>query len=218
MIGLERQNELFLNISKKLKKKITCYAIGGTAMMFLELKQATKDIDLVFDNVKDREYFIEALISLGYSKIESRILYGKKPNQPELMVLDDDRIDLFLTEVISFIFSEESKKRIKTIREFAPNLIIKVADASDIFLMKSATEREKDIDDAKAIIDDKKINWDIILKEVKNQIQLGKLRAGLDLGVFLENLEAKGIEIPKKIKDDIWDMVKVVAESKIRKK
>jgi len=204
MIGIEKQNELFLNISKKLKKKVECYAIGGTAMMFLELKRTTKDIDLVFETEKERQYFMESLISLGYTKMESRILYGKKPNQPELLKLEDDRIDLFLTEVISFIFSEESKKRIKTIREFAPNLIIKVADANDIFMMKSATEREKDLDDAKAIIDNNQINWNIILEETKNQMKLGGKRAALDLGVFLENLKTKGVTIPKNISDELF--------------
>lgn len=204
MIGIEKQNELFLNISKKLKKKIECYAIGGTAMMFLELKRATKDIDLVFENEKERQYFIESLISLGYSKMDSRILYGKKQNQPEMLKLEDERLDLFLTEVISFTFSEESKKRVKTIREFAPNLIIKVADPNDIFLMKSATEREKDLDDAKSIIDNNKINWNIILEETKNQIKLGKKRAALDLGIFLENLETKGIDIPKDFSEELF--------------
>lgn len=214
MIGIEKQNELFLNISKKLKRKIECYAIGGTAMMFLELKQSTKDIDLVFENEKERQYFIEALISLGYSKMESRILYGKKPNQPELLKLDDDRIDLFLTEVISFAFSEESKKRIKVIREFAPNLIIKIADPNDIFLMKSATEREKDLEDAKSIINNNKINWNIILEEAKNQLKLGKQRAVLDLGVFLENLKATGTSVPKNIQDELFK----IFENQIKEK
>ncbi len=217
MIGIEQQNELFLNISKKLKRKIECFAIGGTAMMFLELKQATKDIDLVFENEKERQYFIEALISLGYSKIESKILYGKKPNQPELLKLDNERIDLFLTEVISFVFSEESKKRIKIIREFAPNLIVNVADANDIFLMKCATERQKDIDDAQSILKNTNINWDIILEETKNQINLGKQRAALDLGIFLENLEATGVSIPKKFSSELFNIFEKQIKEKKKK-
>ncbi|MBI4919148.1 hypothetical protein HY837_04405, partial [archaeon] len=47
MISIEAQQKLLLAVSTNLKKKITVYAIGGTAMMFLGLKNSTLDIDLV---------------------------------------------------------------------------------------------------------------------------------------------------------------------------
>ena len=50
MITIDQQQKLFLNVANMLKKKITAYAIGGTAMMFLGIKDATLDIDLVFEN------------------------------------------------------------------------------------------------------------------------------------------------------------------------
>lgn len=217
MINIQDQEKLFSDAGKFLKKKIVCYAIGGTAMMYLGLKENTKDIDLVFLNKEDRKIFKEALLKIGYKEMESRIIYGARENSPQMLYLADWRLDLFLPEVIDFIFSVDAQKRIVETHVY-DNLTIKIADPHDILLMKSATEREKDIDDAKAIIDNNKINWNIIVQEVKNQQNLGKQRTGLDLGVFLENLEAKGVKIPKKIKDDIWDIVKVVAESKIKKK
>ena len=217
MINIEKQNQLLLSISKRLKKKIICYAIGGTAMMFYELKNSTKDIDLVFENENDRKTFIESLESLGYSKMDSRIVYGKKKNQPEMLKLGDERIDLFLLEVISFVFSENSKKRIDTIREFAPNLTIKVVNPMDIFLMKCATEREKDMDDAKAILEKGLIKWEIILEEVKNQISLGKARTALDLGYFLEQLGKQGMNIPKQVLDDLFKILEKQIKEERRK-
>ena len=54
MISIEKQQKLLLDISRKLKSPITVYAIGGTAMMFLGFKDATLDIDIVFENEGDR--------------------------------------------------------------------------------------------------------------------------------------------------------------------
>lgn len=213
MINIQDQEKLFSDAGKILKKKIECYAIGGTAMMYLGLKENTKDIDLVFLNKEDRKIFKEALLKIGYTEMESRIIYGARENTPQMVYLTDWRLDLFLPEVIDFVFSEDAQKRIVETHVY-DNLTIKIADPHDILLMKCATERQKDIIDIESIMKATRINWNIILEEVKNQIKLGKLRAGLDLGVFLENLEAKGVEIPKKIKDDIWDIVKEIVESK----
>ena len=75
MISIERQQNLLLNVSRRLKKPITVYAIGGTAMMFLGMKEATLDIGLVFENEKDKIVFKKAIESLGYSKMDSFLVY-----------------------------------------------------------------------------------------------------------------------------------------------
>ena len=54
--------------------------------------------------------------------------------------------------------------------------------------MKCATDRIKDKDDARKIINSTKIEWDIIIEEAKNQTTLGKERAVFDLTGFLEDL------------------------------
>ncbi len=51
-INVKEQEELFNLIGRTLKKKIECYAVGGTAMMFLGIKETTKDIDLVLKKKK----------------------------------------------------------------------------------------------------------------------------------------------------------------------
>ena len=110
MINILEQEKLFNEIGKILDKKIECFAIGGTAMMFLGLKDLTKDIDLVFLTKEDRELWKKAALSLGYKEMESRIIYGRRNNVPDMVYLGDWRIDLFLTEVISFSFSESRLK------------------------------------------------------------------------------------------------------------
>ena len=208
MISIGGQQGLLLAISKKLKKQITIYAVGGTAMMFLGLKDSTLDIDLVFENKEDKEIFKEAAKSLGYKELDSKIVYGGRVNRAEMLTLGDERFDLFIKEVIDFIFSENMQKRAKQIHQFEDKLILKIADPHDILLMKCATDRLKDLDDAKSIIDNEDLNWRIIIDEIKNQNKLGKKRAIFDLGYFLERLEKEfDIKFPKNITDELWGLI-----------
>lgn len=218
MITIDQQQKLLLNIARRLTKKITVYAIGGTAMMFLGFKDATLDIDLVFENERDRAVFKEAVKSLGYLEMDAIKVYGTKRNTPEMFKLEDERFDLFVVEVIDFIFSENMKKRAEQIHQFQDNLILKIADPHDIILMKCATDRIKDKDDARRIINSKKIDWDIIIDEAKKQIKLGKDRAAFDLGCFLEDLKTKmNIEIPQDALDKLFSIVEKQAKDKISK-
>lgn len=217
MISIERQQKLLLAISQRLSKKITVYAIGGTAMMFLGLKDATLDIDLVFENKDDKKYFKEAIKSLGYKGVDSIMVYGGRVNKPEMLTLGDERFDLFIEEVIDFIFSQNMMERANQTHQFGDKLILKVANPHDIILMKCATDRLKDIDDARNIINRMDVDWNLILEEAKNQYKLGKKRAIFDLGDFLERLEEKfKIKAPKHITDELWDLLR--KETKKRKK
>lgn len=215
MISIEKQQGLFLAISKRLKEKIEIYAVGGTAMMFFGLKDSTLDIDLVFQSKKDKDVFKEAIKSLGYKEMDSIVVYGGKINKPEMLTLGDERFDLFIIEVIDFIFSENMQKRAKQMHQFGDKLVLKIADPHDLILMKCATDRLKDLDDARNISNNVKIDWKLILDEAKNQIKLGKERAIFELGYFLERLRDKfGIEIPRKITDELWSLVKKDIEEK----
>lgn len=208
MINIERQKGLLLAISRKLKEKVIAYAVGGTAMMFLGLKDATADIDLVFENRKERELFKNAVKSIGYEEMDSIIVYCDKENHPEMLVLGDERFDLFLREVIYFIFSENMQKRARQVHQFGDNLVLKIADPHDIILMKCATDRLKDIDDAMSIIKNTKIDWNLIVEEAKNQARLGKEKTIFELGYFFEKLNNKFKEsVPKQVTDELWKLL-----------
>ena len=74
MINVDEQQDLLQNIAKKLKRNITVYAVGGTAMMFHGIKDTTKDIDLVFDNEKDMKEFEDAAFALEIDEVSQPIL------------------------------------------------------------------------------------------------------------------------------------------------
>ncbi len=213
MISIERQMGLFIAIGRRLQRKINVYAIGGTAMMFLGLKEATLDIDLVFENEEDRGDFKETLKSLGYEEMDAVIVYGKKENKPEMLTLGDERFDLFVKEVIDFVFSDGMIKRARQLHQFGNNFMLKIADPQDILLMKCATDRLKDLDDARSIINSTEINWGSVVEEAKNQKKLGKERAIFDLGYFLEKLKNKlKVKIPKEISSKLWNLLDLKRE------
>ncbi|MFA5019822.1 MAG: DUF6036 family nucleotidyltransferase [Candidatus Pacearchaeota archaeon] len=219
MIGVERQRNLFIAIGKRLKRKINVYAIGGTAMIFLGLKESTFDIDLVFETQKDRADFKEVLKSLGYEEMNSFVVYGERKNTPEMLTLGDERFDLFVDEVVDFVFSENIRKRAKQLHQFGDNFLLKIADFHDIFVMKCATNRPKDMIDANSIITNTKINWDLIINEAKVQKELKRETAILDLGYFLEELEVKfKVKIPKAILDNLWKLLKKQNDIKRKKR
>ena len=215
MISIKDQQNLFIEIAKRLPHEITAYAVGGTAMMFLGLKEATKDIDLVFTNKEDRRIFKEAAISLGYKEMDSVIVYGAKNNPPEMLSLGDSRLDLFLFDVIDFAFSESMQKRAEQIHQFGKNLRIRIADVHDIIVMKCATKRAKDEEDVVALAKTAEINWSILVEEAKKQLASGKETAILDLGNLLEKLKGRHkINVPKAVLNDVWSLLKKQIDKK----
>ncbi|MEK6891534.1 MAG: DUF6036 family nucleotidyltransferase [Nanoarchaeota archaeon] len=211
MIDIKQQEEILITIGNILEKKIVVYAIGGTAMMLKSIKDSTLDIDFVFNKKSDREEFIIALRKLGAKELDTTLVYGLKNNVPIILELSNARFDLFMNKVISSTFSEKMKNRAKQVHEFGKNLIIKVADSHDIIIMKSVTSRTKDLEDIATIIKKDKINWEIIIWEVKEQINLGNNLVGISLGEKLEKLnnqKAIPIPIPRNILDKLWKLLK----------
>lgn len=200
MIDLTRQNELFISIGRKLKRKIEGYLIGGSAMMYYGIKETTKDIDLVFLNKDDRNNVLNVLYDLGFSERSTKLLYiKKKKNVPILMELGESRVDLFLKKIICFEFSKDMINRTKKVYDYG-NLIIKVVSLEDIILLKCATERAGDRSDAKDILEKVNVNWDIIIQESLSQTKEGQEIFPVFLYDFLTELkEDLKADIPIKV-------------------
>ncbi|MBS3089307.1 hypothetical protein J4461_00310 [Candidatus Pacearchaeota archaeon] len=172
--------------------------------MLRGIKAATLDVDIVLENEKDREYLIETMKKLGYRDLDYRLAYiEKKDGTPKMLQGEKVRFDFFLHKVITSDFSEKMKKRADETHEFE-NLILKAAHPTDIAIMKSATDREKDDHDIILICDKKMLDWNIMLYEIEEQFRLGNERAIFDLGYKLEKLtNIKAIIVPKEILDRI---------------
>jgi hypothetical protein len=214
MITIEDQQKLLLAIGKTIEKPITAYAIGGTAMMFNGLKNATLDIDIVFTKEEDRNTFIEAITKIGYRHMNSAVVYGAKCNQPKMYSLDTERFDLFLIDVIDFAFSDDMRKRVTQIHEYGKNLKLCIAHPQDIIIMKCATDRAKDLEDAKKIVETQKIDWKALVQEAATQVKLGRKEAYFDLGEFLEKIQQTGTRIPQETLDWLFELSMKEAKKK----
>ena len=107
--------ELFKQIDKSLKKKITICTIGGVVLLYQGLKDATKDIDIV---VRTKTEFIELQKALEHAGFAPKIP-GKGYthfNLNQIFIKDKFRIDLFEKEVCGrFCLSKTMIERAKII-------------------------------------------------------------------------------------------------------
>ena len=212
MINLEEQISLFKNvIGPQLKEKAECIAIGGSAMMFYQAKNATKDVDLVFLKKEDLEEVKEILFKSGFNErknIQGIFREDQDANKPVMMEGPDTRFDLFLNEVIGFKIHEKTIGRLREVHEFG-NFIVKTASPEDILMMKGCTERLRDRDDAAELIKKLNIDWKVIISETSNQTKIGMLAFPLLIYDFLTELrENYKIEIPTEITKELLAIAK----------
>ena len=221
MISFNEQSDLFKLIGSSLGKKVECFVIGGSAMMFYGAKAETKDVDLVFMNKDDMKDVIKSLYDIGFEEKKTIVKifkrYESARNKPVMMIRGDGRFDLFLKEIITFKMSENIIDRVKEIHEFN-NLIIKVVSPEDIILLKSATEREKDKADALSLMEKFNVNWDIVIKESIHQADIGAYLFPVFLFDFLYELkEDLKADVPKKVLDEIRKISEDLLEKKLKK-
>ena len=217
MIDITQQEDMFTAIGNILPKKIFLYAIGGTAMMLLGIKNSTLDVDFVFDKKNDREELMGGLKRLGAKESDVTLVFGLKNNTPLMLEFNNCRFDLFMNKIITSTFSDTMKERAQQTHEFG-NLIIKVADPSDILIMKSVTGRAKDSDDIVAIVNKSHIDWNVVVEESQEQVELGNETAIIGLGEKLEKLINQNlISVPKSVMSDIWKLFKEQVKKKSKK-
>ena len=211
MINLKEQEDLFKVIGDQLKERTECLLIGGSAMMYYGVKETTKDIDLVFLEEEQRKSVINILLNLGYKTREIKTLYKRKENIPILMEFKDSRLDIFLKKVISFNITSQVIERIKKVYEYN-KFIIKIVSQEDIILMKCATERAGDRIDAKELINNYNIDWNVIINESLNQTKFKELLYPLSLYDFLKELKE---DLKADIPNEILNKIEKIAENKL---
>jgi hypothetical protein len=197
MLNHQAQLKLFAQIADVLERPITCYAFGGTAMMFYGYKEETKDVDLLFLNTEDRAAFVEALQKLGFRATSLFKVYiarkGKDPNAPLMYVKDEYRLDLFAQKIFRSTLSPNMKEDIMEKHEFGGkrNLIVNVMNTEQIVYLKGITERDRDFEDIKTIVKkDKHFKWSKVVDEAIWQHENGDDWAILDTEKTLLEMKA----------------------------
>lgn len=189
------KNEL-IQIDKLLKKKITVYLIGGSAMSFYGIKDSTKDIDALFENQYDCAEFFNAITKLGYETSEQ---YFPPVIQMEatFFVYKDDEIwiDLFVKNVMNkFELTNSIKNRSVKTDLPTKKLNVNCLDKNDIFLFKSITPRERDEDDLIILLSKSEIDFNIIHEEINKQTDKHR-ELKSDFNNKMKKLEDKGYHV-----------------------
>ena len=159
-------------IGRQLDTDLTVYLIGGGAMSFRDLKETTKDIDLIVTDGDDLQILQAVLLERGYDIVRDPSEEYDELGAQRILENDDGcRIDIFNQQVVDkLVLSEEMRRR----SEFALNvggLSVALVSAEDMFLFKSVAGRTDDIEDLFSLVQTD-LDFDIIKEELEQQIEL----------------------------------------------
>jgi len=143
----------FLNLIADLNEHLELFAIGGTAMVMKNIKEATKDIDFLTTESYDK---IKRLFTLAGLKEES-------PNKVcNIWRLGKTRIDIFYDGLImgisfpkDWITLSEKIKNISKIKLYILNWY-------DLIITKISRAEKRDIEDIIAIMKSQKLDMNLL--------------------------------------------------------
>lgn len=159
-------------IGGRLETPLTVYLIGGGAMAFRDLKDATKDIDLVVADGGDLRSLQAVLLGSGYEVVkEPGEEYDALGAQRILENDDGCRIDVFNQQVVDKLVLSEGIRERSTAYLDAGELSVALVSSEDIFLFKAVAGRTDDIDDMFTLVQTG-LDFDIIEEELEQQIDL----------------------------------------------
>lgn len=186
--------ELFKEIDAKLDLRVKIYMIGGAALMFSKLKSFTKDIDIIVKTKSEYDVFIKSIKKIGFKDIA--ITGGAYMlNLSTAQERGDSRIDLFLEKVCGKMhLSNDMVLRAKDIFK-GSKLEVFVCANEDVFLFKTITLREGDIQDCEELIK-RGLDWKVISKEMDYQVSAGEQKWITHINERLLDLESRGFVIP----------------------
>jgi hypothetical protein len=161
----------FDKLNAKTKQPLTLFLIGGGAMAFYGLKDATKDIDIILTTKDELNNLKTTLETLGYQEpdpIHITRAYNKMQTGAMLENQDGFRWDLFITKVCNALTLSATMQQRLTPLYKGDQLTVLMASKEDIFLFKGITEREADLEDMR-ILAESGLKWNIINHECQSQ-------------------------------------------------
>ena len=197
------QNEIeqiLESIANHLSQTTDIYLFGGAVMVYNNLKPATKDIDILFEKEVDYSSFIKAA---KLTEFVTKSVPSEYHQFDMSMMLQHHksgwRLDLFLKKVCNkFCFNNDVKKRSRLFKKTG-NLNIHFISFEDIFLMKSLTHRDRDLDDMGTIMGFG-LNFEELTKEIENQNE--HKWDIIERIISFEEHSGTTVAIPLKLKED----------------
>lgn len=160
-------------VGDALESETSVYLLGGANLILRTLKDTTKDIDVVVTDDTILGRLTETLGDLGYEeRTDLERVY--ETLHPSVIVERQGfpRWDIFVDVVADALhLTEQMQSRVDETRGFG-NLTVHLLAPGDIFLFKSITEREGDLEDAALLARQAAIDWDALFTELDRQESL----------------------------------------------
>lgn len=182
----------FSELAGLLDEDLTVYLVGGGALTLADLKNATKDVDLVVRTESEIRQLWNLLRAAGYEPPAHLSTEYHDLRAVFILEKGQRRFDVFCERVAGELYlSDPMASRSQQIYDEAP-LTVRAVSLDDIFLFKAVANREDDIDDMIRIAQ-RGIDEDRILGEIETQLE----RIGRDefIGAMkhkLDRLEKRG--------------------------
>lgn len=170
--GQDYIQDEFQRLAQHVTDRLAVYLIGGGAMAFHDIKDATKDIDVVVQGGDDVHRLRTALESRGYGVVKD--LNEEYAQLGAQLILENDdgcRFDVFNRQVVDkLIFSASMQERSQPLGDRA-DLVVSVAAPEDIFLFKAVAGRTGDIADMNTLVQTG-LDFDAVVAEIETQTTL----------------------------------------------
>ena len=200
-VKLYRKEDLIndLNaVGKNLPRTVSIYLIGGCAMSLKNLKEFTKDVDIIFTSMDDLNLFEKELIAIGYERtLKTQREYDQLGASSILRHQERAGFDLFHINVCNMLGLSDGMIKRSSSYDKLGNLEVFLISNEDITLFKGITERPRDMEDISLLInaDKRNFNWTAIKTECRNQTEHLKIEGHL-YNRLLELFEKYQIRAP----------------------
>jgi len=159
-INAEALFELLTSLSKYVERDLKMYALGGTALTILSIKNSTRDVDINIESKREYDYVRRLFTDLGF---ENRGL--------RWLTQEGLAFDLFWgSNIMGTNLLPDCIGRAKLIRSFG-NIILYTLPLEDIIISKLARGDIRDFDDIKAIFEREKIDLKGLAQRYKQTME-----------------------------------------------
>lgn len=150
----EKTTRALRELGNRLDSTIHAYLFGGANLLLRGLKKATKDLDIVVESEGDFSKLKGALLAMGFEPLtKKRFTSSDEKLNPSGIYVSKDlpRFDLFTKVICNALFLTEGMKARAEAMAFG-KLVLHLLSLEDVFLLKSITEREGDLEDMATIL------------------------------------------------------------------
>jgi len=163
--------KLFEEIGEGLENIVHAYLFGGENMRKKGIKPRTKDCDIIVMDENEGLELVRCLKNIGYVSLNESHFTEDDNRIDPFDILEHparSRIDLFKTRIARKLLLSENMIKRSTLEKFDKLNLYSISN-EDLFLLKSVTLREGDIQDLGLIVQAGNFNWKIVWEELLRQ-------------------------------------------------